>query len=478
MRFPALLICLMAFGLALRAAPASDDPVEAILVVTADQHSAYERTAQFVGLVDKLKTDHPGVPVAVLIDGDTFELGNAVAKRSGGAIEFAMFASLAQRAPTVLNLGNHEPEFYDLAATVARVRATGVTVIGGNAIDRTTGKPFAPASTVLSLPAPPELPTKDFGARFERQPARAEAPRHLELTLVGLTTDRLATYRAAVRPSLDLADPVVWAKANLPSLLAGAAIPVVMSHAGLKADRAILPLVPDGTLYVGAHDHLRLVQADTHAVYFHSGSWNEYASIARLRRSNESGRYYWNVEQVRLETAAPADPTLAALIHETFARDLLPEDQAVVGHLAKALPPEAAARFAVEAVRQAAGADVAIVGATTFGGGLPAGDVTRFALDGCVRFDGTIFVAVIDGARLQQILARCNQGPDTPFNARTGENLIATTAGEIVAGRTYRVATTDWLAKNPSAYFGPGELTFAPRPELHLKAVVAGALVR
>ena len=63
---------------------------EALIIVTGDQHSAYERTAQLVGLVDRLKAEHPGVPVAILLDGDTQEYGNVIAQRTGGAIDFAM----------------------------------------------------------------------------------------------------------------------------------------------------------------------------------------------------------------------------------------------------------------------------------------------------------------------------------------------------------------------------------------------------
>ena len=57
---------------------------EAIAIVTGDMHSAYERTAQFVARVDRIRAENPGVPLIVLIDGDTFELGNAIARRSGG----------------------------------------------------------------------------------------------------------------------------------------------------------------------------------------------------------------------------------------------------------------------------------------------------------------------------------------------------------------------------------------------------------
>eukprot|EP01035_Chromulina_nebulosa_P050344 gene50344-68449_t len=105
------------------------EPPAAIVLVAGDMHSAYERTAQFVALVDRVRAENPGVPVAVLIAGDTFELGNAVAQRSAGAIEFAMCAALASRVPTVVTLGNHEPEFHGVAETVAKLTAAGVTVL-------------------------------------------------------------------------------------------------------------------------------------------------------------------------------------------------------------------------------------------------------------------------------------------------------------------------------------------------------------
>jgi len=424
---------------------------EALLVVVGDQHSAYERTAQLVARVDRLKTENPGVPLAVLIDGDTFELGNAVAKRSGGAIEFAMFAALARRAPTVLNLGNHEPEFYDLAETVARVRATGVTVIG-NITDHATGKLFAPASARLRL-----------GGE--------------EAVVVGVTIDALAQYRAAVRPMLDLTNPVAWAKEKFPALLSRApsALNIVLSHAGVKNDREIFPLVPDGTLFAGAHDHLRFVHRMGRTVYFHSGSWNDHASVVRLRRDAER-RPVWDIEQVPIDPADPADPELAAVIREMRAKYLMAEDVASVGRLPTALAREDAARFVARAVRIAVGVDAAFIGNTTFGAGLPAGEVSRVALDACVRFDGTICVAEVTGAQLREFLAGANQSPDTPFAERHGEFLFSDGPTEIAAERRYRIATTDWGMRNRDRYFGSETIAFIERPELRLKAMVAEAL--
>lgn len=436
---------------ALRAA----EPAEAMLVVLGDMHSAYERSAQLVARVDRQKAEHPGVPLAVLLNGDTMEYGNAVARRTGGAIDFALLAALAARAPLVVNLGNHEPEFFDVAETVKKLEAAGARVVSGNLRDPATGKSYAPATHALRL-----------GAHT--------------VTVVGVTTDKLSTWRVAIRPQLDLADPVVWARENFASWLKpGAAVPaIVLSHAGLRADRAMLPLVPDGTLFAGAHDHLRFVHRAGRTVYFHSGSWLEFASIARLRR-DPAGRFAWAVEQVPLSAGDPAEPTLAKFVRETLGKNLTPEEAMVVGRSSRALAPGDAARFAVEAARAAADADAALVGATTFGAGLPAGDVTRYAFDACVRFDGPLYAAEVSGARLQKILARANQGPETPFADRGGENLVAAVRGPIEPGRTYRLVTADWIARNAKTYLGDDPPALAERrPELKLKAAVLGALNR
>jgi 5'-nucleotidase/UDP-sugar diphosphatase len=277
-----------------------------------------------------------------------------------------------------------------------------------------------------------------------------------------------------IRPQLDLADPVVWAKEHLPKLIGNAALPIVLSHAGLRADRAILPVVPTGALFAGAHDHLQFVHQENGKVYVHSGSWMSVVTIARLQRTPAGLK--WELEQVRAASDDPADPVMAKLIRETLAQHLTPEETASVGRLARALSPPDAARFVVEAMRAAANADVALIGATTFGAGLPAGDVSRFAFDACVRFDGTLWVAEVDGAKLKQILARANQGPETPFAERAGENLIAVVGTPVVADRRYRFVTSDWIAKNAVAYLGENPPVLIEQTELKLKAAVISAL--
>ena len=422
---------------------------ELLLVAVGDQHSAYDRYAQFVARIDRIKADNPGVPLAMLIDGDAFEAGNAVAKRTGGAIDFALLAALVKRGPVVFNIGNHDTDLMSMPEVVQRLRAGGVTVICGNIRDRASGQAFAPAVTQLKLGS------------------------HM-LTVVGVTTDNLATFRAAVRADLNIENPVRWAHRTMPALLDRVEVPVVLSHAGVRADREMLSLVPDGTLFAGAHDHLQFIHRTDRTVYFQSGSWQDCMTLAEL--DHTSGRARWTVQQLPINGTDPADPTLAALIDATLRKTLTADEKTVVGHTIQSLTPAEAARFAVEAVRRAASADVCVIGGTTFGAGLPAGNVSRYAFDAWVRFDGTLSAGELDGAHLQRILVRANQRADTPLEQRTGEILIAAGPDRIDPARKYRLVTTDWIARDPKRFLGDDAPPLSAVPGLHLKAIVLDAL--
>ncbi|MBI5424228.1 MAG: metallophosphoesterase [Opitutae bacterium] len=436
------LLTFVASGIVFHAAEA-----EALLVVLGDQHSAYDRTAQVVALVDRLRLKTPDLPVAVLLNGDTMEWGNVIARRSHGAIDFQMMHELASRVPTFLNLGNHEPEFYDVAETVKRVRATGVVPLS-NLRERGTGRYFT-----------------DFAVRLKLG--------RIDTVLVGITTDRLGTFRVAVRPQLDPYDPAVWGRANLPTLAKQGPL-IVMSHAGLDADRELLTVVPDGTLFAGAHDHLRFVHQQGRSVYFHSGCWNSHASLVWLRRGL-GGALLWTVEQVEIGPNSPADVPLAEFIAATRKRYVEPDDLAAVGKLSHALSPADAASYVVEALRDAAQVDAAFIGNTTFGAGLPAGPVSRLAFDACIRFDGSIFTTEIDGVQLREIVARANQTINTSFSERQSGFLVAVAPSGIAPDRRYRIATTDWGARNSLSYFGAA-LKWQEMPGLKLKPLVIAAL--
>lgn len=119
-------------------------------IVIADLHSAYDHLGQLLAAIESHVAATPR-PCLVLFNGDLFEAGNVVASRSGGAIDWAFLKALADTAPTVFNLGNHEPDLdNDLAHFVTRAGELGITVLT-NIIDGRTGAGYAPASATLQL---------------------------------------------------------------------------------------------------------------------------------------------------------------------------------------------------------------------------------------------------------------------------------------------------------------------------------------
>jgi len=428
-----------------RPALAQAAPV-ARLIVLSDLHSAYERSAQLLAAVAAEIAAGPA-PAAILINGDVFEIGNVVAKRSDGEIDWKLLEKLGRLAPTVLNIGNHEPDLInDLAQFIARARRAGITVLS-NITDKRTGTLFTAPGFQLDLGPVP-------------------------VALVGIATDQINTYPKASRDQLGIPKPVEWATTGLKDNLPAGSLHVVMSHAGVVADRGILPLLDDGSLLIGGHDHLILEHAEGKTVYFHTGSWSSRFTIVDIAADRSL-----SLHQVEVPRDGAADEELAALVAATTLKHLTAEETAIVGTSPKAQTLGESARFAATALAAAAGGDVGFIGHTTFGTGLPEGDVTKYVFDSVVRFDGKLVVAEVDRKTLDDILTRCNQDGDIPLSARTGDFLYAAPLG-MADKPTYKLVTNDWSATNQKIYFGRDDLKFADvDPAAQVKATVAKALV-
>lgn len=145
-----------------------------------------------------------------------------------------------------------------------------------NIIDKRSGAPYAPASAEVSVGGRP-------------------------VVVAGLATNAINTYPKATREMLDIPQPVEWSKANLPAIVKPEAINIVLSHAGVVADRDILPLLPDGTLLVGSHDHLNFVHEQGSTRYVHTGSWCTSMAIATIEASGKAP----TIETVAIDSDAP-----------------------------------------------------------------------------------------------------------------------------------------------------------------------------
>ncbi|MBW9068232.1 metallophosphoesterase [Agrobacterium pusense] len=427
------------------AMPAKAQDVALRAIVISDLHSAYERIGQLLAAIEtRIAADK--APHIILLNGDLFELGNAVATRSAGEIEWTFLAALAKLAPTVINIGNHESDIdNDLANFVSRAQALGITVLS-NIIDKRSGNPYAPSSAAVKA-----------GER--------------EVIVAGLATNAINTYPKATREMLDIPQPVEWAKANLPEIVKADAIHIVLSHAGVVADRDILPVLPDGTLLVGGHDHLNFVHEEGATRYVHTGSWCTSMTVATIAGPGKAAA----IETFTIDLDAPASPALKTLIEQTLEKHLTAEEREVVGKAAKAMTVDEAGRHVAHLIATKTGADVGFIGHTSFGAGLPAGDIRRYDFNASLRFDGKLMVTEVDSETLVQILKRCNQDSNIPLAARTGDYLYAMPEKPEKKGR-YKLVCNDWSATNQKSYFGRSDLAFIEVPDVKLKQTVLGGL--
>lgn len=430
-------------------AQAQGETPDLVLLNLGDLHSAYDRTPQLLQQVREVKRRFPAVPHVLLFSGDLFEGGNVVAARSQGAADWAFLRALQAEMPVILNIGNHESDLFDLREFVRRARGIGLTVIT-NLYDQRTGLPYARTFTTIQV-----------------------GERHIPV--LGLGTNAMNTYAKDARPNILAPDPVEFFQATYPALAAGSPFSVVLSHIGLVPDRAILQSVKDTTLVVGSHDHLHLRHQVGRSLYLQNGFKGERLNVVTVRLVPEGVNL--QSEDFPITETTPADPVLARLIQQQRQRYLQPADLEVVGQVDRAYSVEAAARWAVEALRQATGADIAALNHTSFGAGFKAGNVTRSEYNEFLRFDNKVVQAQIDAQTLEGLLRLANQDQGKPFEERTGDFVYATQL-KPEAGKTYTLTTTDFLTspENQRRFFGRDGIEFRVLPDVTSKGLLERAL--
>jgi 5'-nucleotidase/UDP-sugar diphosphatase len=271
------------------------------VLAISDLHSAYERTSQLLAAFEHEVRSHPA-PHVIALNGDIFEHANMVSVRSDGLIDWAFLAALPRIAPTVVNLGNHDNDLTnDLAEVVARMRGLGLHVVT-HLHDSRTGQPYA--DPVIDL------------AVGERR-----------LRVVGIGTDALHTYPKAGRERLTIPASQDWAAQTLAKNLEGSDLRMVLCHVGVPQERLILPHVPPRSLVIGGHNHLLFTAQLGSIAYAHSGSWNNAYTVAEFDGSGAV-----SVRNLNLDTLAPVNPELSALIAATLAQHLTDDEQAILGH--------------------------------------------------------------------------------------------------------------------------------------------------
>lgn len=424
---------------------ASDTRLRVLAI--SDLHSSYGKIAQLLAAF-RAEVDTSDVPHLIVVNGDSFEKGNVVSVRSEGAIDWAFMAELPKIAPTVFNIGNHDNDLvHDLHPVIARMRDLGLVVVS-NISDSRTGQLYAPSFATMQV-----------------------GDQTVQVT--GMGTPSLNSYPVESRQWLTLAEPVQWAQNNFASAFQRPGLQLVLSHVGVVDERQYLPLLPQGALMVGGHNHLLFTHQDGATGYVHPGRWGETYAVAEYGADGAV-----RTDIVTLADDAPADPTLAALVGRTLDQHLTAQERAILGHNPKALSLAQTGRAIGQGFAEAVGGDWGFIGLTTLGTGLKGGDVDQFHFDEVVRFDGHLMMAEIDADRLPAILAMSNQDGPTPIEQMTGDYLFAAPHRDWMNnGGKIKLVTTDWCARNQSKYFGTDDLVFVDAPSDGVKAVARKALL-
>lgn len=271
--------------------------------------------------------------------------------------------------------------------------------------------------------------TNGFGryAVFEKNGAR-----------IGVLAVAGADFPQLVKvPGLAFSDPVAAAREAVRDLREKERVDavVMIGHQHTEQDYELARAVPGIDVIFGSHSHLQrgLTRIDGTRTWFIS-PWQYLAYISRVELTIDDHRVT-NVEGrlVPVDDSLREDKSIArrvAKMQKDLERDPQYRELFVpLGRLEQPIGVEALAQRTLTAMKAATDADIAVSTHSSFRRPLPAGTITPELLRGALPYDNEIVVCSMTGAQLQALI------DDEMF-----------VSGPVSANRTYRVATTDYLA--------------------------------
>lgn len=215
---------------------------------------------------------------------------------------------------------------------------------------------------------------------------------------------------------------------------------VMIGHQDLDADFAMAKAVPGIDLIFGSHSHLKhpLTRIEGTDTWFIS-PWQYLGYVSRVQLTFAEGRVAKVIgDLVPIDAHMPEDRSVASRVQTMQAA--LENDPAYrelfvpIGTLAAPLSVEALAQRTLATMRRVATADVALSTKSSFRRALPSGTLTMELLRAALPYENEIVVCSMNAEQLGRLLDAA--GPDS----------FVSGADAVDPTRTYRVATTDFLA--------------------------------
>lgn len=427
-------------------------PAQSVVVFNmADMHSGYDAYPILLDNIDLYTSEHQNSLILFAINGDFFEAGSVVAQQSMGKLDMAFLAALAERGQVIFNIGNHDFDVINMNDFIEQASKIGVRVIGT----------FSSSQLLTPLPTYTDIVLGQQHLRF-----------------IGIDTDHTRTFPASMRDSLTIPPPQKWLAGHYAHLAENADYTVVLSHAGLQTDKAILAFLSAQShppLYVlGAHDHLNLQTHINGIPYLHTTFKGQRLVITSLLLSPT--QHEVDVDNNITDFSQTGNSAFASEIAATRAQVLAEKDLAIVGVVPTDMSLVEAVDWTLATMRQATGADVALFNHSSFGSGLQQGPLAEYRFNQFMRFENKLMTTTVDGETLLKLLSRANQHQITELEQLSGDFVYANMLSP-EPNKRYKIVTTDWvtMADNQEAYLGM-TLDFTPVANLTIKALLKQAL--
>lgn len=300
------------------------------------------------------------------------------------------------------------------------------------------------------------------------------------VALFGLTTEEV-THIVAVGPNggVAVADPVAVARRLVPELRRKADLVICLSHLGLDTDRELARRVSGIDVIIGGHSHTRLdrpILVPNATPNGYHGTAIGQASyrgefLGRIALYFEGGHLSrYSGQLLRVRPAEGEDPRVAALLRP-YADSIEGAMSQVVFHSPARIPSSRLregetplGNFVADVIRDAAGADIAIINSGGIRAAIPAGSVTVGDVYSTLPFDNRIVAVPMPGWRVRELLdfaaRRIGKGgfaqvSGVAFVIRSDRATYVRVNGKpLDSDRIYRVATVDFLYEGGDGYTG------------------------
>jgi len=333
------------------------------------------------------------------------------------------------------------------------------------------------ACNVLEEVDPPEDGGDKPPKKVERRPSYVKPYVIVEtggvkVAIVGLVTD--ATPRLNLpehTAGLKFQRPDSALRAVLPEVRRQSDLVILVTHLGSEDDLELAadPQVEGVALIVGGHDHVVLEPAPlvNETLVVQAGEHGRRVGVVSLVFDTEKRRVVGREAfLVNLPAGAPQAAAVAEAVEKRRIKDLdvpIAECREPVARSYRGESP--AGDLVCDALREALGADLAILNHTTVRGGFGRGPVTRRDVYACVPFQNKLARLDLTGRELVELLeaALASMDPNLevsgieirydPGKPRLQRAVEVRVGGRpIDYERTYKVATTDFFAARTDRY--------------------------